>query len=58
MNMSGTISGYMHVDMKTNRIFRIKAVLTPNGDILKNGKNVPYEIEVKINEWEMDPVGL
>jgi hypothetical protein len=58
MNMSGTISGYMHVDMKTNRIFRIKAVLTLNGDILKNGKNVPYEIEVKINEWEMDPVGL
>lgn len=58
MNMAGTISGYMHVNMKTNRIYRIKAVLNIQGDILKNEKNIPYEIEVKINEWEMDPVGL
>jgi hypothetical protein len=57
MNLTGNISGYMHVDMKTNRILRIKAVLNLKGDVIKEGKNEPYEIEVKINEWEMNPIG-
>jgi hypothetical protein len=57
MNLTGDISGYMHVDMKTNRILRIKAVLNLKGDVIKEGKNEPYEIEVKINEWEMNPIG-
>ncbi len=57
MNLTGNISGYMHVDMKTNRILRIKAVLNLKGDVIKEGKNEPYEIEIKINEWEMNPLG-
>ncbi len=57
MNLSGNITGYMHVDMKTNRILRIKAVLNLKGTVLKNGINKDYDMEIKINEWEMNPLG-
>lgn len=57
MNLEGNITGYMHVDMKTNRILRIKAVLNLSGDVIKEGKKQPYTMEVKINEWEMNPLG-
>jgi hypothetical protein len=56
MNLKGDISGYMHVDMKTNRILRIKAVLNLKGTVNIDNKDEEYTMEVKINEWEMDPV--
>lgn len=57
MNLTGDISGYMHVDMKTNRILRIKAVLNLKGKVTINNKEEDYTMEVKINEWEMNPLG-
>jgi hypothetical protein len=55
LNMKGTVSGTVHVDIKTNRILRIKVVLNLEGTIETNGVKEPYSVEMKINEWEMDP---
>jgi hypothetical protein len=54
MNLTGTVNGYMHVDVKTNRIYRIKATVNLKGTINIDGKNEPYEVELKIHEWEMN----
>lgn len=57
MNMKGSITGYIHVDPNTKRVLRIKSELTMKGDIIYNDKPIPYEIEMKIREWEMNPKG-
>ena len=58
MNLKGKVSGYMWVDMKTNRIYRIRALIELEGMVNVDGKDQPYNMEVKLHEWEMDPVGL
>jgi hypothetical protein len=54
MNLAGNVTGYMHVDVKTNRIYRIKATVNLKGTINMDGKNEPYDVELKIHEWEMN----
>jgi hypothetical protein len=59
IDMEGNIDGFLHVDIKTNRIVRFKAEIVMKGKIENNeGKMQPYEALMKIHEWAMDPIGL
>lgn len=55
VNLSGTITAFIHVDPRNNRIHRFKGEIKLKGEIMMNGKMQPYDITMKVNEWSMDP---
>lgn len=55
VNLTGTITAFIHVDPRNNRIHRFKGEIKLKGEIMINGKMQPYDITMKVNEWSMDP---